>query len=124
MAEFYKFGTSHENVIINEYDAIINESPYSIQQTKLTGIWALREKKVIAFTATTSLSYERLIHNCISPPLTLRFQSEYELINGVSPVQLPNISTFTEESLMLQSLASDIESLYEKKPIIIIHDRS
>ena len=79
---------------------------------------------MIAFTATTSLAHERLIHNCITPPLSLRFKSEYELVNGSCPVQPPNIITCKDESAQIATMSIDLEGLYERKPIIVVYDRS
>jgi hypothetical protein len=90
----------------------------------LTGLWALKMKTVIAFTATTSPAHERVVHNCIAPPLVLRFSSEYELIHGISPVQSPNIITCKDESTMFSILATDIDKMYDRKPIIVVYEKS
>ena len=83
----------------------------------------LKEKNVIAFTATTSLSYERLIHNCVVPPSQLRVKSEYELIHERSPVQHANIITCTDDKALFAIMEADMIGVYDKKPIIIIYDK-
>lgn len=122
ITQFYQYGTPHKLVILNEYDSVVTEQPYHILPTKLTGLWALKGKSVIAFTATTSLAHERLVHNCITPPLPLRFKSEYELVHGSCPVQPPNIVTCRDSSSLMAALSADVEVLYDKKPIIVIYD--
>jgi hypothetical protein len=82
----------------------------------------LKGKKVIAFSATSSISYERLINNIISRPLTLRFKTEYELIHGTSPIQDASITNYTTRETMMQKLELDIIKYYDQKPIIVIHD--
>ena len=52
----------------------------------INGVWLLRERKVILFSATSSLAIERFITRCISVPVVLRFVSEYELKTGISPI--------------------------------------
>ena len=84
--EFYKYGTNDDFIIIDEYDTIIDRSPYTVIEGSLSGIWSLKDKWVVAFSATTSPIYERLIHNCIRKPKVLKFKSEFELVNEVSPI--------------------------------------
>jgi hypothetical protein len=95
-----------------------------IVHSKLNGLWSLKGKTVIAFSATSSPAYERLVHNCIAPPLPLRFKSEYELLNGTSPVQQPNIVICKDEDELYATLEADIEARYDSKPIIVIHGKS
>lgn len=52
----------------------------------ITGIWQFKGKKVIAFSATSSIPIERFVNNCIARPFILKFPSEYELIHGISPI--------------------------------------
>ena len=69
---------------------------------------------MIAFTATSSPSIERLISNTITPPVLLKFKSEYELVHAVSPVSDPTILSFVETSALLIKLLSDIDRHFEK----------
>lgn len=39
----------------------------------------MKGKKIIGFSATSSIGYERLFNACIGKPLVLSFKSEYEL---------------------------------------------
>jgi hypothetical protein len=55
------------------------------------GLWQLRDRKVFAFSATSSIPYERLVNNCITSATSLKFKSEYELVHGTSPVTDPTI---------------------------------
>ena len=61
----YEDGGRADVIILNEYDQIINESSYLPRQTGLKGLWELKGRKVFAFSATSSLSHERLLSNCI-----------------------------------------------------------
>jgi hypothetical protein len=45
----------------------------------IAGVWQFKDKKVIAFSATSSLPYVRFISKCFGQPLVLNFQSEYEV---------------------------------------------
>ena len=83
--QYYEFGSYDEIILVDEYDSLIDDKAYAVYNSTLNGIWQLKDKHVIAFTATSSLAYERLVNNCISKPLTLKFKSEFELINGVTP---------------------------------------
>lgn len=64
---------------------MINTS-YAIHTNNINGICQLKGRRVIAFSATTSVAIERFISNCIMKPLIIKFLSEYELLNGISPV--------------------------------------
>jgi hypothetical protein len=79
-------------IIIDEYDAMVQEHAYSVRHNCLRGMWELRGKKVFAFSATTSTAHERLLNICINEPLVLRFKSEYEMIKGASPVVDPTVN--------------------------------
>jgi hypothetical protein len=88
---FYQYGTNDTIIILNEYDTIIDKNPYAVYNQQLAGVWNFRDKHVIAFSATSSASYERFVANCIVKPKMLKFKSEYELVHGTSPIQDPNI---------------------------------
>ena len=122
MDEYYKYGTADDTIILNEYDMLVDKYPYAAFQNSLTGLWRLKEKKVIAFSATTSSIYERLIHNCIGRPTVLKFKSEFELVNGTSPIQEPQLLNSRDEGEQELHLLKNIENYYDRKPIIIIHD--
>jgi hypothetical protein len=83
---FYQYGSKDEVIIIDEYDSILTTTPYNLSYSKVNGIWQFRGKRVIAFSATSSPGLERLVNNCISSFTSLKFPSEYELINGFSPI--------------------------------------
>lgn len=118
--DFYKHGTDSDVVILDEYDSIINQLPYAVTSNGLTGVWALKEKKVIAFSATSAPEVERVVSNCISMPKVLIFSSEYELIHGKSPIQDGKIKQFKSIDEILKELGKDIENHYDKRPIILI----
>jgi hypothetical protein len=42
---------------------------------------------VIAFSATSTPSIERVITNNVTKPTVIKFLSEYEMVNGTSPIQ-------------------------------------
>ena len=82
----YEEGPWHEVVILDEYDAILEKMPYLAQQQGVKGIWQLRDKQVFAFSATSSVSHERLLAHCLSRPRVLKFKSEFEMSQGANPV--------------------------------------
>lgn len=84
--EYYQYGTYDEVIILDEYDVLMQESPYSMKDNGFVGIWNLRDKKVIAFSATSSLIVEKFVSNCITKARVLKFKSQYEHVNGVSPI--------------------------------------
>jgi len=99
--EFYEYGSDDDLVILDEYDILIDDYPFTVANSGLRGIWELKDRKVIAFSATSSLAYERLISNCVVKPVALKFKSEYEMINGFSPISHPTIqSCGSSEGLM------------------------
>lgn len=73
-------------IILDEYDALVDTHPYHAHGKVLSGLWQFKGRDVIAFSATSSSAFERLVANTIQAPKILRFKSEYELVNGVSPV--------------------------------------
>jgi hypothetical protein len=75
---------------------------------------------VFAFTATSSVPYERLVNNCIARPTVLKFKSEYEMVKGVSPVTDAAIVQVLDAAGVLVALGADVAKYYDKKPIIII----
>lgn len=75
---------------------------------------------MFAFTATSSVPYERLVNNCITKPTVLKFKSEFEMVKGVSPVTDALIVQVPDTIGMLTTLEIDISRCYDKKPVIII----
>ena len=78
-------------IIMDEYDAVMEQSPYSVRFNCVRGLWELRGKTLFVFSATTSPAHEKLINSTINRPQILRFKSEYELVKGVSPVADPQV---------------------------------
>ena len=117
---FYVEGPWHDVIILNEYDLIVNHSPYQVQQNVIKGIWQLCGHKVIAFSATSSSGYERFVHNCITPPAVLKFKSEYELVHATSPVADPTIRSCTDLTHVMSTLLKDLDKCYEQQPIVLI----
>jgi len=85
-------------------------------------LWQFRGHKVIAFTATSSVSYERLVHHCICPPTVLKFKSEFELVHGTPPVADPTIVSCVTTDYLFTSLIVDLDKHFELHPVIIITD--
>ena len=85
-------------------------------------MWQFRGRKVKAFSATSSVPYERLVNYCICQPTVLKFKSEYELVNGTSPVADPAIVLSSDADSLYGALVIDIDKHYEKHPVIIISD--
>jgi light-regulated signal transduction histidine kinase (bacteriophytochrome) len=88
----------------------------------IKSLLSLKDRKVIAFSATTSPSHERFINNIIGHPIVLKFKSEYELVKGVSPVSDPTIVMCLTDSALHDSMALDIAKHYDQHPIIAIAD--
>ena len=81
----------------------------------------LKQYKVIAFSATSFRHVERFVNNCIVAPTILNFQSEYEVCNGVNPIQLGNIVACATEADLLKQLESELAKHYDSKPMVVIH---
>jgi hypothetical protein len=58
--------------------------------------------KVIAFSATSTASIERVIANNISKPTVIKFLSEYEMVNGTSPIQDAIIETVSTKEEVIK----------------------
>jgi hypothetical protein len=101
---FYQHGSRDDIIIINEYDMILDNQYYTINNNAITGVWSLKNFKVIAFSATTSTSLERYVNNCISRPTVLKFTSEYELIHGTTSIQDGHIIACGSRKNMLTNL--------------------
>ena len=73
-------------MIIDEYDIIMNHYPYDMYNSTMNGVWSFKNRKVIAFSATSNNPVERFVNNCISQLTILKFKSEYEIMNGMTPI--------------------------------------
>jgi hypothetical protein len=118
----FLYGVKDPILILDEFDVLIDEHPYMVNNGTLNGIWQLRDKKVIAFSATSSVAHERLVNSIIGRPLTLKFKSEYELVHGVTPIQDASIKSCGSTEAVIKQLQDDIIRYYDKKPIIVICD--
>ncbi len=52
--EFYDEGSKRDVIILDEYDSIVQDYPYAFNDQIVSGLWNLRGKKVIAFSATST----------------------------------------------------------------------
>ena len=116
----YVEGPLNEVVILNEYDLIISQSPFVVRQNVIKSLSLLRGRKVIAFSATSTVPHERLINNCICRPSVLRFKSEYELVHNISPVSDPSVMTFANRMMLEQAVTADINKHFDQHPIVLI----
>ena len=78
--------------------------------------------KVIAFSATSTASIERVIANNISKPTVIKFLSEYEMVNGTSPIQDAIIETVSTKEEVIKKAMNIVMTNFDIKPIIIIHN--
>jgi hypothetical protein len=78
--------------------------------------------KVIAFSATSTASIERVIANNISKPTVIKFLSEYEMVNGTSPIQDAIIETVSTKEEVIKKAMNIVKTNFDIKPIIIIHN--
>jgi hypothetical protein len=85
--EFYDEGSKRDVLILDEYDSIVQDYPYAFSNQSINGLWNLKGRKVIAFSATSTPSIERVITNNVTKPTVIKFLSEYEMVNGTSPIQ-------------------------------------
>ena len=120
--KLYAEGPWGEVLILNEYDTIVNEVPYSLHGNALSGLWKFKGRKVYAFSATSSPAYERLLHNCVGVPRALKFKSEYEMVHGTSPVQEAVIRTCQDKNAVLAMIEEDISKTYDHKPVVVVHN--
>ena len=111
-----------EVVLINEYDVIINDTPMIVHSSSIKGLWSLREKQVVAFSATSSSSYERFVFNCIAPPTVLKFKSEFEMVHESSPIVDPLVVPAKTKDERDAAALATAEKQYEKQPVIVIVD--
>ena len=119
----YREGPWGQVMILNEYDMIATDRPYSVQQQGIQGLWQLKGKQVFAFSATSSASYERLLTNCVARPTVLKFKSEYELVHGSSPIADATIVPVADTASMLTALEVDLCRFYDQRPVIIISSK-
>ena len=120
--KLYSEGPWGDVIILNEYDTIINEVPFHLHASGLSGLWRFKGRKVYAFTATSSPAYERLLNNCIGAPKVLKFKSEYEMVHGTSPVQEAIIRPCTDHQSVLEMVVEDIAKVYDQKPVVVVHN--
>lgn len=99
---------------------MFQDSSYFAFQKEVKGLWQFKGKTVIAFSATSSQPYERLVNNCITRPKTLKFKSEYELVQGVNPISEPTVVQCSDMDQLYRSVIADIEKRYDNQPMIII----
>ena len=120
--EFYDEGPKRDVIIIDEYDSIVQDWSYYLNQSTINGLWSLRGKRVIAFSATSTPSIERVIENCVSKPSIVKFLSEYELAKGACPVQDAIVESVPNEEDIIKSAMKVVVTHFDSKPIIIIHN--
>ena len=118
----YAEGPWGDVTILNEYDTIVNEVPYYLHASGLSGLWKFKGRNVYAFSATSSPSYERLLNNCIGAPRVLKFKSEYEMVHGTSPVQEAIIRQCPDHQSALEMVVEDIAKVYDQKPAVVVHN--
>lgn len=118
----YQEGPWHEVVILDEFDSIVSNYSHLATEQGVRGLWQLKERKVFAFSATSSLSYERFVANCITRPKSLSFKSEYEMVHGVDPVTDAVVVPCEDKEKLLKSLEGDLAKAYDSQPVIIILD--
>ena len=94
----YEEAPWHEEIILDEYDSIMQSSPYLAMQQGMRGVWELRGKKMFEFSATSSPSNDRLVNNYIAKPKVLKFKSEFEIAN--CPTQSQKLQLFDVRSKM------------------------
>ena len=116
----YAEGPWGDIVILNEYDTIVSGVPYCLHPGGLSGLWRFKGRKVYAFSATSSPSYERLLNNCIGAPRVLKFKSEYEMVHGTSPVQEAIIRPCPDHQSLLETVVEDIAKAYDQKPVVVV----
>jgi hypothetical protein len=75
---------------------------------------------VIAFSATSSVPYERLINNCICTPTVLKFKSEYEMVHGTSPITDPSVVPCIDTPGYEEAVLADLDKHYELHPVILV----
>jgi hypothetical protein len=61
---------------------MVQDHPYSLFNSSIRGLWAMRGNKVYAFSATSTSAIERLVSKIIEVPDYLRCLSEYEHAKG------------------------------------------
>ena len=120
---YYMTGGACEVVILNEYDYLLASKPFSVAGDVINGLWQLRGKKVIAFSATSSTPVERMMGNCIAIPTVVRFKSEYEHVHGGSPITDPVIIPCTDIEHTLTQIVEEISKRYDSQPVIVINDQ-
>ena len=83
ISEYYQNGSNDDVFLLDEFDQIIYQNFYGIFNDSINGIWSFKDKNVYAFSATSSMSIERLVFKTISNHQKLTFNIEYEFINAV-----------------------------------------
>ncbi len=101
----------------------MSQQYYSIYNGAINGIWQFKNHKVIAFSATRNIPIERFVNNCICKPKALKFNSEYELLNGMTPVQEGHIESCGSYPQLLKTLEHELIKHYDSKPLIVIHEQ-
>lgn len=118
----YQEGPWGDVIILDEYDSVVDQWPYYVSAGGMSGIWQFRGRKVVAFSATSSAAFERLIANTIGAPKVLRFKSEYELVKGVSAIQEAVIKHCRDDRALLDAVTADIELAYDGRPVVVVHE--
>ena len=111
IGRFYLEGPWHEVVILDEYDCILEGSSHLALPSGVRGLWQLRDKQVLAFSATSSLSHERLFGSCIGRPKVLAFKSEFEMLHGANPIAEACVVVCQDALKLQQQLQADLEKV-------------
>ena len=87
IVQFYENPTKDEVLVVDEYDEFYEKSPLYSLGTSVTSLWALANRELIFFTATSSRMLERIVGKIFGDYQHLQLQSEYKVTEGCSSVE-------------------------------------
>jgi hypothetical protein len=62
MQEYFSHLHDKEEVlIIDEFDHLISQFPYTISERQVVGLWCLKNKKLIGLTGTLNIAIQRFL---------------------------------------------------------------
>ena len=104
---FYEFLPKDEVVIVNEYDQFIFSKPFLATHNGIQGLWSLANRKVLLFSATSHKGMERIVEEVLGKVVSLKFQSEFEILNRSGGATDGLVLTFRSEEELLSRMLDE-----------------
>ena len=106
--QYYEVTPTDEVIIVDEYDYVVVNNPFTVNLQGITGLWTMTNRKVFLFSATSNAGLEKIIFKVFGQPAILKFKSEYEVFHNCSNVNQGVIKPAKTVEEALDTLKNDL----------------